>query len=101
MDGLLSDSARVTAADCRPATRELQHLVPFVAMSSLSPKNNRRKDDRGLSSIWEWHDSWGQWGDEITGFVMKETIRAFVFGILILLAALIPPAILLMHYFGR
>jgi hypothetical protein len=32
---------------------------------------------------------------------MKDTIRAFVYGILILLAALIPPAILLMRYFER
>ena len=32
---------------------------------------------------------------------MKDTIRALLFGILILLAALIPPAILLMHYLGR
>jgi hypothetical protein len=30
---------------------------------------------------------------------MRETIRAFLLGMLILLAALIPPAILLLEYF--
>jgi hypothetical protein len=30
---------------------------------------------------------------------MRETIRAFLFGILILLAALIPPTILLVEFF--
>jgi hypothetical protein len=43
----------------------------------------------------------GAWGDELAGSAMKDTIRAFVFGILILLAALTPPAILLMHFFDR
>jgi hypothetical protein len=32
---------------------------------------------------------------------MKETIRAFLLGILILLTALIPPAILLVEYLKR
>jgi hypothetical protein len=30
---------------------------------------------------------------------MRDTLRAFLLGVLILLAALIPPAILLMEYF--
>jgi hypothetical protein len=42
----------------------------------------------------------GAWGDGITGFAMKDTIRALLFGLLILLAAMTPPAILLLHYFG-
>jgi hypothetical protein len=32
---------------------------------------------------------------------MKETIRAFLLGILILLTALIPPTMLLVEYFRR
>jgi len=37
----------------------------------------------------------------LPGSAMKETIRAFLLGMLILLTALIPPTILLVEYFRR
>jgi hypothetical protein len=100
MDGLLSDRVRITGADRRPATPEYHRLVPFAAMSALPPEDNRR-GAIGVSRQFLDGTAFGVLGRGIMGFAMKDTIRAFLFGILILLAALIPPAILLMHYFDH
>ena len=83
------------------SARDSCHRVAFAAITAVAPENDCQADSRGCQSIRELQDHNGAWGNEITGYAMKDTIRALVYGIMILVAALIPPVILLMHYFGH
>ena len=85
-----------SASDHSPSTADNNYLVQFTGMSffPLEVIERHAIDSFRLSaSMLQGNDA-----TILPGSAMKETIRAFLLGLLILLTALIPPTILLVEY---
>jgi hypothetical protein len=96
---LFSGSNCTAVSDHSPSTSDNNFLVLFTVMS-LSPLEVINRHAIDSSRLFA--PPVPECGATILpGSAMKETIRAFLLGMLILLTALIPPTILLVEYFRR